>query len=313
MCEQCGLRTTITLPNLPAYSVGETPPELDTTVLKPVAVMHKVESRLPALLVICAVVALAVGMVLAGAHKNDNTAQATAGTTLAPATATAEPPTPVTHITMPTLTVMSLSEPPAPTSIPLVLPTYTALPLPTFTSIWVPPATEVPPATVPAEAPAEQGLQPARLLPGVGGFAGDFNGWWVKLDGIASRPVLWSVAPDTRHDPQGTFWVAYLVYRNEAAEAHSLGATLDFVLKGSDGDTYPELSEHGTDPQLRNIAVAQQANPLDYTVAAGDRTTTLLVFDLPAGVRPTALAGSILQDGQPSNQGQVAWDLSGVK
>lgn len=208
---------------------------------------------------------------------------------------------------------MSVREASLPTSTVPVLPTATSIPLPTFTSLTLPSVEDVPPAPEPPEAPSEEAVAPAKSLPGTGGFTGDFNGWWVKLDGIASRPVLWSTTPDTRHDPQGTFWVAYLVYRNESAQARTLGETLDFVLTDGDGNTYPELGAHSADPQLRKIAVAQDANPIDYTVVAGDRTTTVLVFDLPAGVKPASLVGRILQDGKALNVGQVVWVLGDVK
>jgi hypothetical protein len=148
-----------------------------------------------------------------------------------------------------------------------------------------------------------------KTLPGVGNYVNGFNGWMVKLDGIGSRPVLWSPAPDTMHQSQGAFWLAYLVYRNDTTTPRSLGATLDFALKGSDGQLYAEYSAGGRDPQRKKIADAMHANPLDYTVAPGQRTATVLVFDLPPGVAPAQLLGRLLDGDDVSPGWQVAWDL----
>jgi hypothetical protein len=148
-----------------------------------------------------------------------------------------------------------------------------------------------------------------KTLPGVGHYVNDFNGWMVKLDGIGSRPVLWSPAPDTMHQSQGAFWLAYVVYRNDTSTPRSLGATLDFALKGSDGQLYAEYSGGGRDPQRKKIADAMHANPLDYTVAPGQRTATVLVFDLPPGVAPVQLLGRLLDGDNVSPNWQVAWEL----
>jgi hypothetical protein len=111
------------------------------------------------------------------------------------------------------------------------------------------------------------------------------------------------------HEPQGTFWLAYLVYRNHSDTPRALGTTVDFALKGSDGQAHPEYSG-GRDPQRKNIPLALQANPLDFIAAPGQRTATVLVFDLPPGVEPAQLVASVLDGDSPSPAAQVAWDLS---
>jgi hypothetical protein len=112
------------------------------------------------------------------------------------------------------------------------------------------------------------------------------------------------------HQSQGAFWLAYVVYRNDSSTPRSLGATLDFALKGSDGQLYAEYSGGGRDPQRKKIADAMHANPLDYPVAPGQRTATVLVFDLPPGVAPVQLLGRLLEGDKVSPGGQVAWDLN---
>jgi hypothetical protein len=133
----------------------------------------------------------------------------------------------------------------------------------------------------------------------------------VKLDGTGSRRVLWSLNPDTRHDAQGTFWLAYVVYRNDGTTPRSLAATLDFAMTGSDGNLYPEYTDRGRDLQRAGIAAAMHANPVDFIVAPGQSTATVLVFDLPAGVTPSQLAGRRLEGDDISLAGQVAWELTG--
>ncbi len=150
---------------------------------------------------------------------------------------------------------------------------------------------------------------PAKLLPGIGAATSDFNAWMLKLDGTGRRAVLWSPGPDTRHDPQGAFWLAYVVYRNDSGAPRSLAATVDFALKGSDGNLYAEYSDRGRDPQRKKIASALHANPLDFTAAPGQRTTTVLVFDLPPGVEPVQLAARLLDGNSVSPDRQVAWNL----
>jgi hypothetical protein len=148
------------------------------------------------------------------------------------------------------------------------------------------------------------------VLPGVGSYASDFNGWTVKLDGTGYRQVLWSLDPDTQHYAQGTFWLAYMVYSNDSSAPRSLATTLDFAMTGSDGNLYPEYTGRAGDPQRTKIAAAMHANPLDFTAAPGQRTTTVLVFDLPPGVGPVQLIGRVVQGDSISPYGQVAWDLA---
>jgi hypothetical protein len=307
MCPRCGLDLVV-----PAYLSGKVPPELDTTVLQPMAAARKAESKLPATLVLCAVAVLAAGMVLAGGGRSGSTAQATSGSatpnvTLAPQAST------------PTRAAKSFSSPASPTRTsphaPALLPTLTAAPPPpTATRTRTPADTPVPPSPTPTPPPPEsQPAGPAKLLPGVGSYASDFNGWTVKLDGTGSRPVLWSSGPTTRHDAQGTFRLAYLVYSNDGSAPRSLATTLDFVMKGSDGHLYPEYTGRGRDLQRGKIAAVLHANPPDFTVAPGQRTATVLVFDLPSGVEPEQLVGRVLEGDAISPDGQVAWDLTSAR
>ena len=286
LCSQCGLDLVV-----PPYLHKKDPPELNTSVIQPMDLPHKAESKLPAILVMCAVLVLAAGMVLSGFSRNDNTAQATPYST----------PTPTRELSLPTSPPRSLSQAGRSTRTPTPQPPPpTATPQPTYTPLPPPPPT----ATTAAES------QSAKLLPGVGGYTSDFNGWWMKLDGTGARRALWSPSPDTMHAPQGTFWLAYVVYRNDSNTSRSLGATVDFSLKGSDSQAYPEYSDRGRDPQRKKIALAMKANSLDFTVAPGQRTATVLVFDLPPGIEPAQLVAGVLDGDSISSAEQVAWDLS---
>ncbi len=301
LCSRCGLE--LVAPHSPEKKV---PTEIDTSVLRPVDVAHKPESKVPAVLVICAVLVLGTWLALAALVKHDSIAKATPHAT----------PTTLQLATIPTQPPKSLSQAAKPTRTPAPLPTvHTATPPPTDTPqhpLATPPpaaATDTPMPPAPAMPPAPE-AQPAKLLPGVGNYASDLNGWWVKLDGLGARPVLWSSNPNTKHEPQGTFWLAYVVYRNDSDTPRSLGTTVGFALKGSDGQSYPEYSGGGRDPQRKNIPLALQANPLDFTAAPGQRTATVLVFDLPPGVEPAQLVASVLGGDSTSPTAQAAWDLS---
>ncbi|HYP20930.1 MAG TPA: hypothetical protein VEY08_12720 [Chloroflexia bacterium] len=303
VCPRCGLDLVV-----PAYLAGKVPPELDTTVLQPVDVSHRAESKLPAMFVLCAVGVVAAGMLLAGANRSDNTARATSQG----ATAT---PTLVRETATPTRPAKTFALTPVPSHTPLrdnvTLPTSTAVPPPPPTQSPAPADTPAPPPT-PVTPPESQPAQTAEVLPGIGSYASDFNGWTVKLDGTGSRQVLWSLDPDTQHDAKGTFWLAYMVYSNDSSAPRSLAGTLDFAMKGSDGNLYPEYTGRAGDPQRTKIAQALHANPLDFIAAPGQRTTTVLVFDLPPGVGPVQLIGRVLQGDSISPDGAVAWDLATV-
>lgn len=300
LCSRCGLELVA-----PQYPGNKAPTEIDTSVLQPVDVSRKPESKVPAVLVICAVLVLGTWLALAALVRHDSIAQATPHAT----------PTAAQLSTIPTQLPKSLSQAAKPTRTPAPLPpAHTATPPPTDTPqqpIATPPplATDTPVPLAPAM-PAAPEAQPAKLLPGVGNHASDLNGWWVKLDGLGARPVLWSSNPSTQHVSHGTFWLAYVVYRNDSDTARSLGTTVDFALRGNDGQSYPEYSGGGRDPQRKNIPLALQANPLDFTAAPGQRTATVLVFDLPPVVEPAELVASVLEGDSTSPTVQVAWDLS---
>ncbi|HEX8230887.1 MAG TPA: hypothetical protein VF826_16445 [Chloroflexia bacterium] len=301
LCSRCGLELVA-----PEYLGNKVPAEMETSVLQPVVVPHKPESRVPAVLVICAVIVLGTWAALAALVRQDGTAQATPHTT----------PTPLQLAIIATQPPKSLSQAAKLTRTPTPpLTVYTATP-PAIDTPQPPLATQPPPAATDTPVPqaptaaAAPEAQPAKLLPGIGTYASDLNDWWVKLDGLGTRPVLWSSNPNTRHEPQGIFWLAYVVYRNDSDTPRALGTTVDFTLKGSDGQSYPEYSGGGRDPQRKNIPLALQANPLDFTTAPGQRTATVLVFDLPPGVDPAQLVASVLDGDTTSPAAQVAWDLS---
>lgn len=303
LCSRCGLELVA-----PEYLGSKVPAEMDTSVLQPIVVPHKPESRVPAVLVICAVIVLGTWAALAALVRHDGIAQATPHTT----------PTSVQLAILATEPPKSLSQAAELTRTPTPPPTVYAATPPPIDTPQSPLATQPPPATtdtpvpqVPTAAVAPE-AQPAKLLPGIGNYTSDLNGWWVKLDGLGARPVLWSSNPTTMHKSQGTFCLAYVIYRNDSDTPRALGATVDFALKGSDGQSYPEYSGGGRDPQLKNIPLALQANPLDFTAAPGQRTATVLVFDLPPGVDPAQLVASVLDGDTAFPAAQVAWDLGGT-
>ena len=307
VCPRCGLDLVV-----PAYLAGKVPPELDTTLLQPVAVSRKAESKLPAIFVLCSVAVLAGGMLLVGVNRSDNTVQATsqgATATLTLARATATPSRPAKTFSP---TLVPGHTPPQDNGS---LPTHTAAPLPP-TRTPAPadtPVTPVTPVTPPPTSVTPPESQPApvvEVLPGIGSYVSHFNGWTVKLDGTGTRKVLWSLEPDTQHDAQGTFWLAYIVYSNDSSTPRSLAATVDFTVEGADGNLYPEYTGRARDPQRTKIAAAMHANPLDFTAAPGQRTTAVLVFDLPAGVAAAQLIAGVLEGDSISPDGRVAWDLT---
>lgn len=303
VCVRCGLRLVA-----PEFLTAKLAPELNTKILKPLEVSRRVESRLPAVLVMCAVAVLAVGIVLASAGRNGDSAQATSpGAT---ATVAYRAPDLIRAYASPTSSKRFASRP-APTatrtSDPQPIDSPELRPPPPATQ--APADTPVPPAPEP-QAVEPQAIEPMKVLPGVGNYASNLNGWMVKLDGIGSRPVLWSPAPDTMHQAQGTFWMAYVVYRNDTDKPRSLAATLNFALQGSDGQLYDEYSNHGNDPQRTKIPLLLEANPFDFIVSPGQRTATVLVFDFPAGVEPAQLVAHIHDEDSALPDGQVAWNLT---
>ncbi|MEA2572867.1 MAG: hypothetical protein QOH93_165 [Chloroflexia bacterium] len=299
VCSRCGLLLVA-----PEFLTKRLSSGFDTSVLQPAVVSRQAESRLPALVVICAVVVLATGMVLAGTIRQNNTAQATPRNT----------PTVIHVASVPTKPPKSLSQATRASRTPTALATATATPQPT--NVQLPTSPSAPPPA-PTDTPSPPALtettvaesQPETLLPGIGSYTSDLNSWWVKLDGTGSRPVLWSPDPDTMHESQGAFWLMYVVYRNDTATPRSLGGTVEFTLHAVDGQTYPEYSGGGRDPQRKKIASVMHSNTLDFTVAPGQRTATVLVFDLPPGVQPEQLIARPLEGDTISPAGQVGWDL----
>ncbi|MDQ3931004.1 MAG: hypothetical protein M3328_17900, partial [Chloroflexota bacterium] len=178
VCTRCGLELVA-----PEYLAKKMPAEMQTRVLVPAGASKEAESRVPAVLVICAVLVLGTWAALAAMVRHDGTAQAT------------PPPTPtIQRASVPTQPPESLSQVAELTRTPTPLPPAdTATPLPSDTPMPASP-TDTPVPPIPTTAAAEP--QSAQLLPGIGSYADDFNGWWVKLDGTESRFVLWSTGPD---------------------------------------------------------------------------------------------------------------------
>ncbi len=85
---------------------------------------------------------------------------------------------------------------------------------------------------------------------------------------------------------------------------------MDFVLRDANGNRYTELSNHGTEPGVRDVARREGLSPLDVTLGQGEAAGTLLIFDVPRGVQPTQLVGRIREGNSVLRDGQVVWNLN---
>lgn len=242
---------------------------------------------------------------VASAYHPAATATTPARLVLPQPTATQVPPT--------TVAVAAVQEPPAPSTAIPAPPTATPeSPTPAPTVAQPEPPTPAPTVAQPAPpaqpAPAEQPVT-TRVLHGMGSVAYNVDGWTIKLDGTATRRQLWSDGPYRIYRPSGTFWLVYLVYSNTSTQPRSLGAAAHFTLQDAQGNTYAEVTGHGTVPGLSKVPLAEGANALDFAVQPGNHTTTVLVFDLPPGVRPTQLVAGLSSKGAGAPDMQVVWEL----
>lgn len=201
---------------------------------------------------------------------------------------TAAPPTdtpipPATDTAVPSTAVPSTPtpEPPLPTDTPTPSPT----PLPTAT--------------------------PAPPVPPVVGTTKSLAGWQMQIAGIdTAEQVVNPGAQQIYRPSQGeVFRLIRVDATNNSGAARSLGATTDFVLKDDLGRLYTELSDHGKAQGWREIAGIQGFSSLDAAVPPGGRTSTLLVFSMPADVQPAQLVGRIIVGKGVSPDGQVVWNL----
>lgn len=320
-CEVCGLRI--------AQTTGETSPSFGLTTAASVKVpsRNKQQAGLPAVFAALGVLAITGTAAVAGIGKSNNTL-ASAGIAsitaqqmhVAQATATspaAKALEPTVAVALPSSNTPALiaNAAPAESKQAPVQPLATATAAPPVKPADQPASTtDVPTrsdvASVQLAAlPAEQQVATTRVLPGVGSTASDLQGWSVRLDGTDNRPQLWSNDPYTKYKPKGTFWLVYLVYRNTGDKAQALGRSISFSMKDAQGNLYPELSSGGKNPDMAKIARAEQANPIDAAVEPHRQTSTLLVFDLPAGTQPSLLLAYTFAGTALSPTAPVAWTL----
>jgi hypothetical protein len=126
---------------------------------------------------------------------------------------------------------------------------------------------------------------------------------------VQTRTRLRSSDPQVYYTPRGVYWVLRIDARNTLEQPRSFGGTTDFVLRDSNGRLYAELSNHGREPGVRDVARLEGLNSLDMVLNQGQTGGTLLVYDIPRGVQPTQLVGRIRTGNGVSPNGQVAWDL----
>lgn len=133
-------------------------------------------------------------------------------------------------------------------------------------------------------------------------------GWTVYLSKVEQREEL---DAGVRYTAVGTFWLLWVEARNNGNSTRSLGETVDFVLTDAKGSLYAELSGHGVRPGEREFAKRLGQAYLNAPVSAGERTGTVLVFDLPEGTRPVRLTGRrIVSATRVSGQDQAWFDLT---
>jgi hypothetical protein len=204
---------------------------------------------------------------------------------------------------------------PASTDTPVPPPTNTRAPVPTNTARPRPTNTRVPAPTNTASRPRPTATRPPPPRPttaptrGIGDLVTGFNGWTVLPLWVQTRNQLPSPDPKVVYTPRGVYWVLRIDARNTLDVPRSFGATMDFVLKDANGKLYAELSDHGTEPGVRDVAKREGLNSLDMVLNQGEAGGTLLIYDIPRGVRPTQLVGRIREGNGVSPNGQVAWSL----
>lgn len=126
---------------------------------------------------------------------------------------------------------------------------------------------------------------------------------------IGTAKTLRSPDPHAMYQASGTYWLVKVSAQNNSGQPGSLVSGVDFVLKDAAGRLYPELTDHGKTPGVREISVLQGYSYLDAIVPSGGTTTMLLVFDVPSGVQPTQIVGRHIVGNYADTNGQVAWNL----
>ena len=137
-----------------------------------------------------------------------------------------------------------------------------------------------------------------------------FNGWTVLPMWAVTRSQLPSPDPEVSYRPNGVYWTVRVDVRNTLSQSRSLGGTMDFVLRDTNGNLYAELSNHGRTPGVREIARIQGFSYLDAVLDQGEEAATLLVYDIPRGVQPAQIVGRIRQGNGVLREGQVVWNLN---
>lgn len=244
----------------------------------------------------------------------------TATTTTAPTASSTSAPTNTPSPTYTAAPTSTVTHTPAPTNTPL-LPTFTRIPAKaptvyrpikqaTATQKPAPPTATrtVPPTPKPLPTPQPQPTQTPPLI--IGSTASGVNGWTLKLVGVDTREQLPGGAPNVIYRPRGIFWLVRIDAANSAGQPRSLGKTTDFVLQDGLGSLYSELSNHGTQPDMRGVVVGQGFSYMSDLLPPGGSTSTLLIFDLPRGAQPKQLvARTIVGGNSVSTVGQISWGL----
>ncbi|HYP21249.1 MAG TPA: hypothetical protein VEY08_14350, partial [Chloroflexia bacterium] len=195
---------------------------------------------------------------------------------------------------------------PPPTNTRAPAPTDTARPQPTNTRAPAPTNTAAPPRPTATRAPAPPTTPPTR---GIGDLVTGFNGWTVLPLWVQTRNQLPSPDPKVVYTPRGVYWVLRVDARNTLDVPRSFGGTMDFVLRDANGRLYAELSDHGREPGVRDVARREGLNSLDMVLNQGQAGGTLLIYDIPRGVQPMQLVGRIIEGNGVSPNGQVVWNL----
>ncbi|HVF99270.1 MAG TPA: hypothetical protein VND68_05490 [Chloroflexia bacterium] len=203
---------------------------------------------------------------------------------------------------------------PAPTDTPVPPPTSTRAPAPTDTA-RPPTNTRAPAPTNTAVPPRPTSTRPPAPPPttaptrGIGDLVTGFNGWTVLPLWVQTRNQLPSPDPKVVYRPRGVYWVVRVDARKTLDVPRSFGGTMDFVLRDGNGRLYAELSDHGREPGVRDVARREGLNSLDMVLNQGQAGGTLLIYDIPRGVQPTQLVGRIIEGNGVSPNGQVVWNL----
>lgn len=276
---------------------------------------------LPVALALLAVLALSIAVVMAQQGRGGAGSTTPARTALSSVQPTAAI---VAVVTVSSPSPVSTSQEAAGTPPPTAIPTSTDIVAVTLSNTSLPPSPTSPPATVPTATPKLAVPTATRIVPPtaspqptntpqlvIGSTANAVNGWTIKPSGVDTREELRIGASNVIYRPNGIFWLVRIDIRNDAYQPRSLVQTTDFVLSDGLGTLYPELSNHGTQADMREVAAQQGFSYLSNVLPRGGSAATLLIFDLPRGAQPKQLVARTLVGGNSvSPTGQVTWSLS---